>query len=497
VLTVVGSTTAQDFPTTPGAFDRFLGVGDKEFITRLSPDGTELIASTFLGADDGGEQANDVAVTADGRIIVCGETTSDTFPTTATALQQSNGGGFDGFLAILDPLVSQLHYSTYIGGSGESDRAVGLALRADGTVVVTGRTNSPDFPLTPGAFETSLTENPTGFALALSPDNGILAFSTFLGPCRPTAIAAHADGSVVIVGRTSAATFPTTPSAFDTTYNQSADAFAMRLDATGSSLVYSTYLGGASVDDAWDVVLDSAGRATVAGSTWSGSFPITPGTFPWPPVAFGPPDFFVTRLEPDGSGLLYSTYFGGPEIETSNNVALALDETGAAFVAGGSTGGFPVTDGAFDTDEPVIWDATLSLLTMLPTGVSRYGASTPGAEGPLAIDVTAMPSIGTAGFALTCTSAPASSTEGLLVLGFGGLSSPLVGKGVGLWVNPLPALFLFPAASNGDGYAVVTMPLPDDPRLVDIETHWQFVWAPHVAGEPWSASNALAVVIQE
>jgi hypothetical protein len=330
-------------------------------------------------------------------------------------------------------------------------------------------------PLTVGAFSTELSQvSSTGFALALDAETADLLYGTYLGPCSPRAIASHADGSVVIVGGTSAATFPTTPSAFDTTYNQSSDAFAMRLDATGSSLVYSTYLGGASVDDAWDVVLDSAGRATVAGSTWSGSF----------------------RLEPDGSGLLYSTYFGGPEIETSNNVALALDETGAAFVAGGSTGGFPVTDGAFDTDEPVIWDATVSLLTMLPTGVSRYGASTPGADGPLAIDVTAMPSIGTAGFALTCTSAPASSSRGLLALGFGGLSVPLVGKGVGLWVNPLPVLFLFRATSNTDGYAVVTMPLPDDPRLIGIGTTWQFVWPPQVVGEPWSASNAVAVVIQ-
>jgi hypothetical protein len=498
VLTIVGSTTAQDFPTTPGALDRSLEVGDKEFITRLSPDGTELIASTFLGADDGGEQANDVALTADGRIVVCGETTSDTFPTTATALQQTSGGSFDGFLAVLDPLASQLLYSTYVGGAGD-DRAKAVAARTDGSIVVTGFTTSPGIPLTPGAFSTELSQaSSTGFAVALDGETTDLLYGTYLGPCTPRAIAAHADGSVVIVGQTTETGFPTTPGAFDTTYNQGGtDAFVMRLDATGGALVYSTYLGGASLDDGRDVVLDSAGRATVAGSTWSGSFPITPGTFPWPPVAFGPPDFFVTRLEPDGSGLLYSTYFGGPEIETSNNVALALDETGAAFVAGGTTGGFPVTEGAFDTTEPVIFDATVSLLTLLPTGASRFGASTPGAAGPLAIGVTDMPSIGTADFALTCTSAPASSTEGLLVLGFGGLSSPLVGKGVDVWVDSSPALFLFRATSNEDGYAVVPKPLPDDPRLIGIGTTWQFVWAPHVAGEPWSASNALTVVIQE
>jgi hypothetical protein len=497
VVTIVGLTAAEDFPTTPGAYDPKLGDIGKAFISQLSPDGTQLIASTFLGGNDGGVQANDVALTADGRIVVCGETTSDTFPTTPSALQQAAGGYFDGFISVLDPTLSQLLYSTYVGGEGDN-RATALAVREDGSIVVTGFTFLPGVPLTLGAFSTELSQSTsTGFALALDGTTMGIQFGTYLGPCSPRAIAAHADGSVVVVGRTPSASFPTTPGAYDTTYNQGGtDGFVMRLDATGGALVYSTYLGGASLDDARDVVLDSAGRATVAGSTWSGSFPITAGTFPWPPVAFGPPDFFVTRLEPDGSGLLYSTYFGGPEIETSNNVALALDETGAAFVAGGTTGGFPVTEGAFDTTEPVIFDATVSLLTLLPTGASRFGASTPGTAGPLAIGVTDMPSIGTADFALTCTSAPASSTEGLLVLGFGGLSSPLVGKGVDVWVDPLPVLFIFRATSNADGYAVVTMPLPNDPRLIGIGTTWQFVWAPDEVGGPWSASNALAVVIQ-
>ena len=495
VITLVGGTYAADYPTTTSSFDRVKDGGSDAFVSRLSADGSNLIVSTFVGGNQF-DKANGIATLSDGRIVICGESASTTLPVTTQALQGVSGGAVDAFIAILDSTCSRLLYLTYVGGVGD-DRAHGLALLPDGHVVASGRTaGSPMFPVTPGAFDTEMGPDAEGFAFALDPDAGELLYSTFLGPCSPRAIAAHPDGSVVIVGQTSKAAFPATPGAFDTTYNFGFDGFVTRLDATGSTQVWSTFLGGASADDVRDVEVDSAGRVTVVGSTSSGSFPYTPGSFPWPPASFGPPDFFVTRLEPDGSGLLYSTNLGGPEIETANNVALALDDTGAAFVAGGSTGQFPVTEDAFDTSEPVVFDATVSLLTMLPTGVSRFGTSSPGGHGSLAIDVTAMPALGAGSFALSCIGAPPSSETGLLVLGFGGLASPLVGKGIQLWVDPLPALVLLPARSDSYGYAVVPLPIPSDPRLVGLSTAWQFVWPSGFVDRPWSASNALEVVIQ-
>ncbi|HZM01097.1 MAG TPA: hypothetical protein VFD43_12690, partial [Planctomycetota bacterium] len=244
-----------------------------------------------------------------------------------------------------------------------------------------------------------------------------------------------------------------------------------------------------------DLSIDSAGRPTVAGGTNSGAFPTTTGAaMPDDPGASW--DMYVTRLDADGSRLLYSTYWGGPGAQGTSEVALGLGGLLDVTIGGSTTGQFPVTPGAYDTDEPVIFDAVISRLTLLPTGAAKFGDSTPGTAGPLAIEVTEMPAVGAGGFALTCVSAPPSSTHGLLAMSLYPVATPFSVKGIGLWLEPSRIALLVPATSNEDGYSVVTVPIPNDPRLAGLTTCWQFVWAPPGGGYPWWASNALELTLQ-
>jgi len=163
------------------------------------------------------------------------------------------------------------------------------------------------------------------------------------------------------------------------------------------------------------------------------------------------------------------------------------------------SGDFPVTDGSYDTryggTSTSGSDLYVAQLSVLPAGVARYGTSTEGCAGYVAMGVTAMPQVGKA-FAMTCRNAPP-STVGTLVLGFSDLSQPLMSKGAEFWVNPTPVLLLFPTVSNSVGLATLGGVLPNAPALVGatftVQTFWTDSCAP---SGPISASNALAITIQ-
>jgi hypothetical protein len=239
------------------------------------------------------------------------------------------------------------------------------------------------------------------------------------------------------------------------------------------------------------------GAATVAGYTSSADFPTTPGAFD---TSFGGFAItFVTRLSAMGSSLVWSTFLGGSTYDVPT--ALAVDAQGAATVAG-STGSadFPTTPGAFDTTHNGgITDAFVTRLDMLPTGVSAFGRSSPGCTGPLAISVTAMPSLGRATFAITCGNAPPNAT-GMLALTGRRLRSPVVVLGVELWIDPSAWVPLL-ASSNGIGASNVPLPIPGDLSLANARLFAQFCWAGPAAPAPCpplgvSASNALDITIQ-
>jgi hypothetical protein len=313
--------------------------------------------STFLGGIST-DPAFAVAADAAGNTYVTGTTASVNFPATAGAFDGSLNGGYDAFVAKFRPDGS-LAWATYLGGDGD-ERGHGIAVDAGGNVYVMGRTDSTNFPTTAGSLDPAFNGGVDAFVTKLSADGATLAYSTYLGGSgseidqgfdklarRVGAIAVDAAGNAFVTGSTTSADFPATAGAFRTTNAGFSDAFVARLNATGSALVYSTYLGGGDYDRGHGIAVDAAGNAYVTGETWSLDFPTTPGAFQ-PAKAGGATDSFVTKLDPTGSALVYSSYLGGTGSEFPGR--LALDAAGQVYVTGATASfDFPTTAGAFQT----------------------------------------------------------------------------------------------------------------------------------------------------
>jgi photosystem II stability/assembly factor-like uncharacterized protein len=255
------------------------------FIFKLNAAGNALVYSTFIGGTNI-DSALAVAVDGGGRAVVAGSTTSPNFPT-VNARQTALSGTGDAFVAKFDPSGGALVYSTYLGGSA-TDIAEGVAVDTSGNAYVTGNTLSTNFPLTPGAFQTT---------------NG--------GGGGPSG---------------------------------GGDAFVTKLDAAGASFVYSTYLGGTNGSDGGqDIAVDAAGHAYVVGYTESGSFPVVT-RFQATSGGTGP-DAFAAKLNPSGSGLIYSSTFGGSGFDRA--LGIALDADANAYITGSTnSNNFPLLAGA-------------------------------------------------------------------------------------------------------------------------------------------------------
>jgi len=212
-----------------------------------------------------------------------------------------------------------------------------------------------NFPVTAGAFQAQrLSDASNVFVAKLDASGSTLVYSTYLGgnsPSTGTAIAVDADGNGYVAGSTSASDFPTTTAAFQTTPSGAGDAFVAKLNASGSALIYSTLLGGTSLDIASGISVDPEGYAHVTGATWSTNFPVTPDAFQ--SALGGGGDAFVTNLNPTGSALTYSTYLGGTG--TDRGIGIATNSFGDALIVGSTdspdfptTHAFGTSSGGFD-----------------------------------------------------------------------------------------------------------------------------------------------------
>jgi hypothetical protein len=298
---VTGQTISTDFPTTPGAFRETSLVPGDVFVTKLNPDGSSLAYSSYLGGSTPNPQGSNVdgafgiAVDSAGAAYVTGVTPSSDFPTTAGAFDTSFNGFADAFVAKLNPDGSSVAYSTYLGGTS-SNEGVGIAVDSAGAAYVTGGTTSTDFPTTAEAFDTNFNGD-DGFVTKLNPAGSDLAYSTYLGGSSGDGgrgIAVDSAGAAYVTGDTISTDFPTTPGAFDTSFNGFADAFVTKLDPAGSRLGYSSYLGASNSDDGIGIAVDSTGAAYVTGHTDSTDFPTTARAFD--ASANGNIDAFVTKL---------------------------------------------------------------------------------------------------------------------------------------------------------------------------------------------------------
>ncbi|HXE76040.1 MAG TPA: SBBP repeat-containing protein [Candidatus Xenobia bacterium] len=335
---VTGITGSSDFPTTMGVVQGMPGGSADAFVTKLNSTGTALVYSTYLGGA-GFDRGSGIAVDASDNAYITGSTTSTVFPTTMGAFDTScgtdgtcNGGSNDAFVTKINAAGSALSYSTYLGGS-DNDSGNAIAVDASGNAYVGGSSSSTNFPndvigsppSAPNAFLTKV--NAAGSALSYSfliggngGDNGI-------------GVAVDGAGSAYLAGFTSSTDFVTSMGAFQTACpNPCGEAFVLRMDTTGTAILYSTLLGSSGGDEqAQSIALDATGNAYLTGFTTSNNFPTmnpvqgSPG---------GGTDAFVAKLSANGSSLLYSTYLGGND--SDSGTAITVDAEGTAYVGGGT-----------------------------------------------------------------------------------------------------------------------------------------------------------------
>jgi hypothetical protein len=355
-----------------------------------------LSYSTYLGGT-GGDWASGIAVDKGGNAYITGWTSSTDFPVSSGALQTTiaQQPGIDYrytvFVTKLNSSGTAIEYSTYLGGSVGNNIGLGIAVDSYGDAYVTGYTSSYAFPTTAGAFQTLNHPSGNAFVSKLNATGTALVYSTLIGGNglwsgdQGNAITVDSLGDAYITGSTGSTNFPVSNGAFQSTnHSRVSNAFVTEINPTGTGLVYSTFLGGSGSayignfgtnfpsllplidlalqssgglpfsfgDSGYGIAVDNSGSAYVAGLAPSLDFPVTAGAFQSKNQnTTGSP--FVTKVNPTGTGLVYSTFVGGsgtgfawPELAN----AVAVDGSGNAYVAGvtGSTS-FPVTAGAFQT----------------------------------------------------------------------------------------------------------------------------------------------------
>jgi Beta-propeller repeat len=326
---VTGYTNSYDFPTSKAIQSAFALGAEDAFVTKIDAAGSTLVYSTYLGGG-GTDLGQGIAVDSAGNAYVTGYTNSNDFPT-AHPLQMSNGGnGFDAFVTKINAAGSAYVYSTYLGGSGD-DFGQGIAADSAGNAYATGFTYSTNFPTT-NPLQPNFGGFTDVFVTKINAAGSARVYSTYLGGSGPDVgqgIAVDGAGNAYVTGYTISIDFPKV-NPLQTAHGGIAnDAFVTKINAAGSALVYSTYLGGSGDDRGAGIAVDRAGNAYVTGSTSSTDFPTTK---PLQISNGGGLDAFVTEINAAGSAYVYSTYVGGSGDDFG--AGISVDGAGNAYVAG-------------------------------------------------------------------------------------------------------------------------------------------------------------------
>lgn len=373
---VAGSTFAPDFPVTPNAFQTTYPAqtrgANSGFVTKLSPDGSSLVYSTYLGGSGSGalcyvqgDQVSGIALDSLENAYLSGTAASSDFPVTGGVLQPTSKGNTNAFVTELNPQGSAEILSTYLGGSG-ADEASGIALGVDGSIFVSGSTSSSDFPVTSGVFQPTFPPSygfVSGFVTKLKPDASALEYSTFLGGPLTTlnGLAVDSAGSAYVTGSTGDAPFFSTPDAPmqlpEPGFNELWDVFVAKLDPSASGLDFATMLGsstGANFSGGNALALDLAGNLYVTGYAGGNDFPITAGAF-------------QTTNRYTGHGYGEGTVF-------VSKLALAGDTTGHTPTSITVT----VSSGSVNQGQPITFTAAVTgeAGTATPTGLVTFGVGT-------------------------------------------------------------------------------------------------------------------------
>jgi hypothetical protein len=362
---VTGVSDSPNYDVTPGAFQTTNGGLADVFVTKLNAAGTALVYSTYIGGS-GYDEGYAIAVDGSGNAYVTGLTTSTDYDVTPGAFQTTSGGGVDVFVTKLNATGTALVYSTYIGGSRD-EVGFGIAVDGSGNAYVTGVTDSPNYDVTPGAFQTTNGGLADVFVTKLNAAGTDLVYSTYIGGSgndRGYAIAVDGSGNAYVTGWTGSTDYDVTPGAFQATNGGGWDVFVTKLNAAGTDLVYSTYIGGSGDEVGYGIAVDGSGNAYVTGWTGSTDYDVTPGAFQT--TNGGGWDVFVTKLNAAGTDLVYSTYIGGSGGEVG--FGIAVDGSGNAYVTGYTNSpDYDVTPGAFQTTNGGLADVFVTKLNAAGT----------------------------------------------------------------------------------------------------------------------------------
>lgn len=329
-LYITGYSGSLDFPTTHTGYGALSGMDDV-FITKLNSLGSVMLYSTYLGGYSR-DYGYGIAVDAAGAVYVTGETSSNDFPL-VSPIQATKGIVADVFITKINATGTAIVYSTFLGGN-YTDRDLDIAIDTSGAAYVTGEASSTDFPQKnpiQGALPPGGPYPPDGFVTKINPSGSALVYSTYLGGRsydETRGIAVDAAGAVYVTGTTSSPDFPTEkPLQLS---NGDWDAFITKINPAGSAFVYSTYLGGSSVDFGESIAVDSSGAAYVTGSTSSRDFPAVSPIQGYNDSGYD--DVFIAKVNPAGDALTYSTYLGGSSVDRSYGIT--VDNHGNAYVTG-------------------------------------------------------------------------------------------------------------------------------------------------------------------
>ncbi|MHB9032591.1 MAG: DUF7948 domain-containing protein [Anaerolineae bacterium] len=380
---VAGKSVSRDFPTTPGAYNRTHTDDYSDvFVAKLNAAGTALVYSTFIGESNFTPVA--LAIDGSGQAYVTAQTNRSSFPTTPGAFSTTLNGDYDAFVTKLNADGSALVYSTLLGGA-MGDNPGGIAVDSAGQAYIAGATFSANFPTTAGAYDRTFngpSDGVDGFVTKLNAAGSALVFSTLLGGSGNDGaggIAVDPGGQVVAVGSTQSSDFPTTAGVYDSSYNGGADNFVVKLNNTGTGLIFATYLGGNGDENANSVVLGSTGQVYLSGFTKSANYPVTPDAFNL--TLSGNPNACISKLNATGTTLVYSSFINNASFSYRSSLS-GVDQV---YITGSTYSANLATPYAVDTSFNGIQDAyALRLDLGAPALPGAFSKSVP-ADGDAAV----------------------------------------------------------------------------------------------------------------
>lgn len=302
---LAGTTSDTGFPVTPGLINDTITGSYDVFLACFDTSGN-LIWSTLIGGSNY-ELGPRLAIDHNQNLIVSGYTYSTDFPVTTGAWQSNSAGSLDCFLFKTDS-TGHLIWSTYHGGTA-GDLGIDLSVDTAGNIFLGGQTTSTDFPVTTGAFQTTLSGGVDAFLSKFSPA-GIPLWSTYFGGADPEdihAVSTDKAGNIVVSGMTSSNNLPTSSNAFQNGLNGNVDLYVARFTSSGT-ISFSTYLGGSNFDDGLGLTTDSTGNIYVSGRSNSNDFPVTPNA--WQDTITGGYDAILSKFDSSGA-FIFSTFLGG------------------------------------------------------------------------------------------------------------------------------------------------------------------------------------------